>query len=411
MTREKIRILKKTNMIDVIEDEYNKYPDDAELQAELAELQGSLDAKRDALFDQIDHEPEDVNRVSVFFASNTDKIEELKKASPTGLTIEYLEANEGISPGALEAYYKFGKFKYECGMYEDAETMIENFLSVLNPVSSSMVGAKWGRLACRILCRKWDAAKLDLDVVKDAIENRSVTAVDKIRQRAWLLHWALFVHINLRDGVDSLADFFSEKVYLQTIENLCPWLMRYYTAFVILSSSRRQKMLRDLLQGIQAMAYQYSDPMTEFLSSLYNQFDFDEAQVKLLECQELIRNDFFLTPFADKFMSEARMLICEMFCTINRKVDLAMLAGKLQMSEEDAERWMVEMVRNGTISATADAKIDASAKQVIMAPPGRAVHQVVIEKTRDLTARSSQLSTNLASLIHDQAPLIRARLA
>ena len=403
--------MKKTNLIDAIEDEYNRFPDDAELQAEYQASKDALEARRDVLFDQIDHEPPEVQKVSAFF-QNTQLIEDLKKGTATsGLNIEYIASNHDISVRELEAYYKFGKFKYECGLYEDAETILDNFLSVEKPQTSSVVGAKWGRLACRILGRNWDQAKADLKEVHDAIEIRNISAVDQIRQRAWLLHWALFVHINLRDGADALADFFSEKPYLQTIENLCPWLMRYYTAFVILSPSRRQKMLRDLLQGIQSMAYQYSDPMTEFLYSLYNQFDFDEAQLKLQECQELIKKDFFLGSFADRFITEARMLICEMYCTINRRVDLVMLAEKLQMTEEEAERWMVEMVRNATIAATADAKIDASAKQVIMAPPGRAVHQQVIDKTRDLTARSSVLSSNLGALVNDQAALIRTKLA
>ena len=67
----------------------------------------------------------------------------------------------------------------------------------------------------------------------------------------------------------------------------------------------------------------------------------------------------------DKFMHEARVMICEMYCTINRRVDLHMLAEKLQMTEEEAEKWMVEMVRNSAAgSNTADAKIDSSAKQV-----------------------------------------------
>lgn len=412
ITKEKIRVISKTNLIDFIEEEYQRFPDDPELQAEFQRQQPLLEARREKLFEQIDNEPEEYKLVKSFF-DKTELIEELKRATPSNLTTEYLSASEGITPEALESYYKFGKFKYECGMYDDAEEMLGNFLSVIQPQSSSVLGARWGRLACRILGAKWDLALHDLAAVKEAIEIRNVTPMDQIRQRAWLLHWALFVHINQRDGVDALADFFSEKVYLQTLENLCPWLMRYYTAFVVLSPSRRQKLLRDVLQGIQAMAYQYSDPMTEFLYSLFNQFDFDEAQQKLQECQALMKNDFFLQIYADKFMYEARVLICEMFCTINKRVDLVMLADKLQMSEEEVEKWMVDMVRNGTVGATADAKIDSSAKQVIMAPPSRVAHQTVVEKTRDLTARSGMLSNNLSTLLQDQgqATFIRSRFA
>lgn len=210
--------------------------------------------------------------------------------------------------------------------------------------------------------------------------------------------------------MDALTDFFSERAYLQTLENLCPWLLRYYTAFVVLSPNRkRRELLRDVLAEIQNMAYLYSDPITEFLASLFNQFDFDEAQIKLLECQTLIRNDFFLQIYADNFMKQARLLICEMYCNINRQVDIVMLSEKLQLSEEEAEKWMVDIVRTATSGPTFDAKIDSSAKHVIMSTPSRTAHQVVMDKTKDLTARSGVLVSNLSSLMHDQAILIKQR--
>ena len=48
-----------------------------------------------------------------------------------------------------------------------------------------------------------------------------------------------------------------------------------------------------------------------------------------------------------------------------------MLAQKLQLTDEEAERWMVDMVRSASTSGTtADAKIDSSAKQVTPRPLG-----------------------------------------
>lgn len=223
------------------------------------------------------------------------------------------------------------------------------------------------------------------------------------------MHWALFVLLNQRDGVDALADLYSEKAYMQTLENLAPWLLRYYTAAVVLSPSRRRTMLRDVLNEISNMSYQYSDPITLFLESLYSNFDFDEAQIKLKECQELVKNDFFLQIYADKFMHEARMLICEMYCTINRKVDLTMLAEKLQLTDEEAERWMVDMVRGTSAGPTLDAKIDSSGKQVLIAAPVKSAYKQIVETTRELTTRSGILSANLEVLVKDQAAYLRNR--
>jgi len=144
---------------------------------------------------------------------------------------------------------------------------------------------------------------------------------------------------------------------------------------------------------LDALSYQYSDPMTQFLDSLFDQFDFDAAQLKLKECQQ------------------ARMLICEMYCTINRKVDLVMLAEKLQLSDEKAERWMVDIVRSSTTGPAADAKIDSAGKQVLMAAPERSAYKQVIESTRELTTRSGFLGNNLENLVKDQAVYLKQSLA
>lgn len=188
--------------------------------------------------------------------------------------------------------------------------------------------------------------------------------------------------------------------------------MRYYTVAVILSPARRQTgaVIREVLQEISSMSYQYSDPVTLFLESLFNQFDFDEAQLKLVECQELVEKDYFLSNFKDKFTKEARVLICEMYCTINKRIDLPKLGDKLGLSEEEAERWMVDMIKGKNEGVTVDARVDASQKkEVIMADPTRSVHQQVASKTRDLTSRSSVLSANIQQLFKDQAVYVKNR--
>jgi len=53
---------------------------------------------------------------------------------------------------------------------------------------------------------------------------------------------------------------------------------------------------------------------------------------------KVIMPNFYFQVFAKKFTEEARVLICEMYCTINRRIDLAMLAEKLQFTEEEAGR-------------------------------------------------------------------------
>ena len=46
-------------------------------------------------------------------------------------------------------------------------------------------------------------------------------------------------------------------------------------------------MLKELIKVIQQERYTYSDPVTEFLECLYVNYDFEGAQQKLRECEEV----------------------------------------------------------------------------------------------------------------------------
>lgn len=424
VTLEKIRVVERTNMLELVEMEYERYPDDAAMQAEYIAKKPALAERKTAIFAVLDHEPELVKKVSAFF-QNVELVAQLRAAST--FTLEFVGAQHGITVEALQTYYAFAKTKYECGMYIEAEEMLANVLSLSSPAASSSAaaslsssqaqslaachqGALWGKLACRILQAKWEDSVNDLQAVKESIEVRNVPPSDQLRQRAWLMHWSLFVYLNQKDGMEALVDLFSERYYLQCIENLCPWLLRYYTVAMILSPVKRKTALKDVLQEISSLSYLYSDAFTQFLDSLFDAFDFDSAQAKLQECAQLLKNDFFLQAHADKFLHEARMLITEMYCTVHHSVDLTMLASKLNLSDEDAEKWMVDMVRNSSAGSCAlNAKIDSFNKQVLIAPPQRLAHKQVVEATKELTSRTGVLNHNLETLAKDQSYYIFRR--
>jgi translation initiation factor 3 subunit E len=68
-----------------------------------------------------------------------------------------------------------------------------------------------------------------------------------------------------------------------------------------------------------------------------------------------------------------------------------MLAEKLNMDQESAERWIVNLIRNARL----DAKIDSKNDTVMMGTQYPTVYQKVIEKTKGLTFSSYVLANNL----------------
>lgn len=88
------------------------------------------------------------------------------------------------------------------------------------------------------------------------------------------------------------------------------------------NTGQYQKQLKDLVRIVKQEYYEYSDPVTDFIRALYIDFDFEEAQRRLLEAEELLRSDFFLAAAADAFVDSARHLISESYCKIHQRIDI-----------------------------------------------------------------------------------------
>lgn len=209
------------------------------------------------------------------------------------------------------------------------------------------------------------------------------------------MHWGLFVffnHPNQERGRNGIVDLLFNERYLCAVQTNCPHILRYLTAAVI-CNKRRRVVLKDLVKVIQQERYTYTDPVTKFIECLYVDFDFDQAQMQLGECEKVLANDYFLHTMAAEFLENARVFIFETYCRIHQKIDIAMLAEKLHMENaEDAERWIVNLIRNASL----DAKIDSKANHVIMGIKNPSVYQSVIENTENLAFRSYVLANALA---------------
>ncbi|KAI4811602.1 hypothetical protein KUCAC02_014481, partial [Chaenocephalus aceratus] len=253
----------------------------------------------------------------------------------------------------------------------------------------------WGKLASEILMQNWEAAMEDLTRLRETIDNNTVTSpLQALQQRTWLIHWSLFVFFNHPKGRDNIIELFLyQPQYLNAIQTMCPHILRYLTTAIITNKDvrKRRQVLKDLVKVIQQESYTYKDPITEFVECLYVNFDFDSAQKKLRECESVLVNDFFLVACLEDFIENARLFIFETFCRIHQCISINMLADKLNMTPEDAERWIVNLIRNARL----DAKIDSKLGHVVMGNNAISPYQQVIEKTKSLSFRSQMLAVNI----------------
>jgi translation initiation factor 3 subunit E len=169
----------------------------------------------------------------------------------------------------------------------------------------------------------------EINKVKEIIDNRLFNNPrGQLDARTWLIHWCLFPFFNYNEAKDTLIDMFFSPAYINTIQTLCPWILRYLTAAVITSRKRsknsntHQKHLKDLIKIIKQEGHEYSDPLTDFVRALYMEFDFEEAQKQLSAAEQILKEDFFLTSSTEDFVDAARHLISESYCKIHQRIDI-----------------------------------------------------------------------------------------
>uniref|UniRef100_A0A665VK90 Eukaryotic translation initiation factor 3 subunit E n=1 Tax=Echeneis naucrates TaxID=173247 RepID=A0A665VK90_ECHNA len=295
----------------------------------------------------------------------------------------------------LDTLYRYAKFQYECGNYSGAAEYLYFFRVLVPSTDRNALNSLWGKLASEILMQNWEAAMEDLTRLRETIDNNSVSSpLQSLQQRTWLIHWSLFVFFNHPKGRDNIIELFLyQPQYLNAIQTMCPHILRYLTTAVITNKDvrKRRQVLKDLVKVIQQESYTYKDPITEFVECLYVNFDFDSAQKKLRECESVLVNDFFLVACLEDFIENARLFIFETFCRIHQCISISMLADKLNMTPEEAERWIVNLIRNARL----DAKIDSKLGHVVMGNNAISPYQQVIEKTKSLSFRSQMLAMNI----------------
>uniref|UniRef100_A0A183BIU8 Eukaryotic translation initiation factor 3 subunit E n=1 Tax=Globodera pallida TaxID=36090 RepID=A0A183BIU8_GLOPA len=295
--------------------------------------------------------------------------------------LEYIDQRYGFKMEMLDSLYKYGKFLYECGNYLAASTYLDFYRNLIPQYDPNYLNAQYGKLASEILLQSWDHAKDDLNRLRAYVDSEPfVSELELLQHRAWILHWSLYIYFNCPKGRDEI---------------LCPHLLRYVAVSVITSKNKQKASLKDLVKTIEAERCNYQDPVTEFLSCLYIDFDFDAAQTKLRECESVLSNDFFLVGCLDDFRESARLLIFEMFCRIHQCIGLEMLANRLNMDKTDAERWIVNLIRTYRIEG---AKIDSQSGQVVMGAKPISIHEQVMENTKRMTFRSQQVALQLEKL-------------
>ncbi|KAK9881514.1 hypothetical protein WA026_016394 [Henosepilachna vigintioctopunctata] len=380
----KLDMLTKTTMVDYIIDVRKRlYPD--EMTSEDLYKKGDyVRAKQESI--QLE-----ANKLFTYLESVP--AEELEKVKDSKTLLYFLMKNyKDFELSMIDTIHELAKLRYDCGNYIPVSPLLYFCSLLLAPTHKLYVSVLWGKFAAEILGQNWENALEDMNILREYIDSVpnyfGGNSLQLLQQRTWLIHWSLYVFFNHISGRELIIEMFLYKPhYLNAIQTMCPHILRYLATAVIINRGKRSA-LKDLVKVIQQESYTYRDPITEFLEHLYVNFDFDGARKKLHECQTVINNDFFLISCLDEFVENARLMIFETFCRIHQCISIGMLAEKLNMNPDEAECWIVNLIRNARL----DAKIDSKLGHVVMGAQPLSPYQQLIEKIDSLSVRSETLS-------------------
>ncbi|KAK3904355.1 eIF3 subunit 6 N terminal domain-containing protein [Staphylotrichum tortipilum] len=384
----KYALLKKTDMTDYVANLYCDLEGLNEPPAEFAD-------KKQKVFSQLQKYEQETSKI-IELLERDDVVNNLRSDKVANL--EFLKREHDVTIEMVNALYDLGNLQYSCGNYADASEMLYRF-RVLSTDNDKVAFATWGRLACEILTMNWESAMEELQKVRETIDSKlSQNPLAQLQHRTALIHWVLFPLFNFEKAREPILELFFNAGYINTIQANCAWILRYLAVAVITNRGRaknpgiHQKQMKDVVRIVKQEAYEYQDPVTRFVHALYLDFDFEEAQRQLVLAEEVLRSDFFLLAHADDFVDSARHLIFESYCKIHSRISLKDLSARLGLNTDDAEKWIVNLIRDTRL----DAKIDYKEGTVVMNHPPSSVYQQVIEKTKGGFFRTQVLSAAVA---------------
>eukprot|EP00929_Paragymnodinium_shiwhaense_P017871 TRINITY_DN1276_c0_g2_i1.p1 TRINITY_DN1276_c0_g2~~TRINITY_DN1276_c0_g2_i1.p1 ORF type:complete len:445 (-),score=145.43 TRINITY_DN1276_c0_g2_i1:116-1450(-) len=393
-----IELLLDTNMIDFVVEKYEKIGE---------KPPPSLETRRQEVLDLLVESRDKVLKM-LEILEDEEKLAEVRSIKSLSAICERFDLASNI----FDELFRYARLQFDCGNYQLSGVLLRHYQSITAQDQEQVAtwrtpACTWGILAIDIVEAKVDQAVDIFLKIDEYLESARLTKREVLAQRTWLLHWALFAIFtgNAKEiGGGKVLDLFLTDKSMMIMNISCPHLFRYVAAGLVLHK-RLKHMIKDTVRIIGHETSTYSDPVTRFLYALYIDVDFDEAQRELKECASVFKGDFFLASFWGEFEENARLLIFETYCRIHQCINIAMIATKLNMEAPEAELWIVKLIQNAKL----DARIDSEKSRVVMTKAPPSVHQQVIDKTKDLSFRSTMLLSHLEKREAEKAEAMNTR--
>ena len=190
-----------------------------------------------------------------------------------------------------------------------------------------------------------------LDHLKDYLDSEfkktNFDSVDKIQidfkeillYRGYIIHWSLFL---LENNMELFLDTLFKDTYFTLIENAFNYMYPYLIIFSILTKSKRY--INQIKESIKKINIQ-GDKFIDLFKEIFINYDIGKSVKLFEECKEIMKNDYFVYNYIDKFNAKFKEIIIENYIFLNETIDLSELSKLFNDNITETRKYTQDIIK------------------------------------------------------------------
>lgn len=184
-------------------------------------------------------------------------------------------------------------------------------------------------------------------------------------------------------------------------------LFRYLVLTLILSKNKKKTAkysLQNLTTTYENNLCVYKDNVIDFVTLLFIRFNFEQANEAIKTFKHDISYDIFFHDNTETICNNSKELLFEVYCGIFISIDIELISKYLDMSHEESEIWIVNLIRKNNIKA----RFNADNRNILeLKSRYNNAYDDTVKKSRDLLTKTNLLINNVSKLITNPTKLGR----
>ena len=256
----------------------------------------------------------------------------------------------------------YAKKLYDSLEFDKARNLLSSFIKlnkIVNKNLSKVIYALYLLYSINVLTKQ-DGKIIEknfidilnsLDHLKDHLDTEfkktNFDSVDKIQvdfkeillYRGYIIHWSLFL---LENNIELFLDTLFKDIYFTIIENVFNYMYPYLIIFSILTKSKRY--INQIKESIKKINIQ-GDKFIDLFKEIFINYDIEKSAKLFEECKEIMKNDYFVYNYIDKFNAKFKEIIIENYIFLNQTIDLNELSKLFNDNIDETRKYTQDIIK------------------------------------------------------------------